>query len=58
MPVRNAPGVETCLPVMVSQAQAGRWSLADVSPWLSQRPAELYGLVGKADCRGGGMEES
>jgi len=38
------PGVETCLPVMVSQAQAGRCSLADVSRWLSQRPAELYGL--------------
>jgi len=41
---------------MVSQAQAGRCSLADVSPWLSQVPAELYGLPwpgGKRPLAGG-----
>ena len=41
------PGVETSLPLMLSQAQAGRCSVADVSRWMSQRPAELYGLKGK-----------
>lgn len=41
------PGVETSLPLMLTQAQAGRCSVADVSRWMSQRPAELYGLEGK-----------
>ena len=41
------PGVETSLPLMLTQAQAGRCSLADVSRWMSRRPAELYGLEGK-----------
>jgi len=41
------PGVETSLPLMLTQARAGRCSLADVSRWMSRRPAELYGLEGK-----------
>lgn len=41
------PGVETSLPLMLTQAQAGRCSVADVSRWMSRRPAELYGLEGK-----------
>jgi len=39
--------VETSLPLMLTQARAGRCSLADVSRWMSRRPAELYGLEGK-----------
>jgi len=41
---------QVCKPVSPHgepKAQAGRCSLADVSPWLSQSPAELYGLEGK-----------
>ena len=41
------PGVETSLPLMLTQARAGRCSVADVSRWMSGRPAELYGLEGK-----------
>ena len=41
------PGVETALPLMLSQAMAGRCSLADVSRWMSARPAEIYGIPAK-----------
>jgi dihydroorotase len=47
------PGVETSLPLMLSQVALGRCSLAQVSRWLSLAPAQLYGIPHKGEIRPG-----
>ncbi|MGC9505011.1 dihydroorotase [Baaleninema sp.] len=41
------PGVETSLPVMLTQAMAGRCTVQQVSRWMSAKPAEGYGIPNK-----------
>lgn len=41
------PGVETALPLMLTQAMQGRCSVAQVSRWMSTAVAKAYGIVGK-----------
>lgn len=41
------PGVETSLPLMLTQAMQGRCSVAQVSHWMSTAVAKAYGMVGK-----------
>ena len=41
------PGVETSLPLMLTQVALGRCRLDQVARWMSERPAQLYGIPGK-----------
>lgn len=41
------PGVETALPLMLTQAVQGRCTLAQVSHWMSTAVAQGYGIPGK-----------
>jgi len=41
------PGVETSLPLMLTHALDGKCSVLDVSRWMCQGPADVYGMVGK-----------
>jgi len=41
------PGVETSLPIMLTQAMAGHCTVAQVSQWMSSNVAEAYGIVNK-----------
>jgi dihydroorotase len=41
------PGVETSLPLMLTQAKAGRCAIAQVSHWMSWAPAQAYGIPNK-----------
>lgn len=41
------PGVETSLPLMLTQAVEGRCTVAQVSNWMSTAVAKAYGIVGK-----------
>jgi dihydroorotase len=41
------PGVETSLPLMLTQAQQGRCTLAQVSNWMSTAVAQAYGIPQK-----------
>lgn len=41
------PGVETSLPLMLTQAMQGRCTVAQVSHWMSTAVANAYGIVGK-----------
>jgi len=41
------PGVETALPVMLTQAQQGRCTVAEVSHWMSTAPAQAYRIPNK-----------
>ena len=41
------PGVETSLPLMLTQAMQGRCSVAQVSHWMSTAPAKAYGIPNK-----------
>ncbi|PPT06893.1 Dihydroorotase [Geitlerinema sp. FC II] len=41
------PGVETSLPVMLTQAMAGRCTVEQVSRWMSANPAKGYGIPNK-----------
>ena len=43
------PGVETSLPLMLTQAMAGRCSIADVSRWMSKSPAIAYNIPNKGE---------
>lgn len=47
-------GVQTMLPLLLTEAERGRLTLNDVVRWTSRRPAELFGLAGrKGDVRVG-----
>jgi len=41
------PGVETALPLMLTQAQAGRCTIAQVSHWMSTAVARAYNIPNK-----------
>ncbi|USR92590.1 dihydroorotase [Phormidium yuhuli AB48] len=41
------PGVETSLPLMLTQAMAGRCTVAQVARWMSTNPAKGYGIANK-----------
>ncbi len=41
------PGVETSLPLMLTQAKQGRCSVAQVSKWMSSNVAKAYGIPNK-----------
>ncbi|HEY9889911.1 MAG TPA: dihydroorotase [Candidatus Obscuribacterales bacterium] len=41
------PGVETSLPLMLTQAKAGRCTVAQVAHWMSLGPAQAYGIPNK-----------
>lgn len=41
------PGVETSLPVMLTQVKQGRCTLAQVVRWMSTAPAQAYGIPDK-----------
>ncbi|MBW4620849.1 MAG: dihydroorotase [Cyanosarcina radialis HA8281-LM2] len=41
------PGVETSLPLMLTQAMQGRCSVPQVSHWMSTAPAKAYGIPNK-----------
>jgi dihydroorotase len=41
------PGVETSLPLMLTEMQAGRCTLADIQKWMCYGPAEAYGIARK-----------
>ncbi|MDJ0658162.1 MAG: dihydroorotase [Crocosphaera sp.] len=41
------PGVETSLPLMLTQAMAGKCTIAQVSHWMSTGPAQAYQIPNK-----------
>ena len=41
------PGVETSLPLMLTQAKLGKCSIAQVAHWMSTAPAKAYGIPNK-----------
>jgi len=41
------PGVETSLPLLLTQAKEGRCTIAQVANWMSTAPAKAYKMVGK-----------
>jgi dihydroorotase len=41
------PGVETLLPLMLTQMLAGKCTLAEIQKWLCSGPARAYGIRGK-----------
>lgn len=41
------PGVETSLPLMLTQAKLGKCSIERVSHWMSTAPAKAYGIPNK-----------
>jgi dihydroorotase len=41
------PGVETSLPLMLTQAKLGRCTIAQVANWMSTAPAKAYGILNK-----------
>jgi dihydroorotase len=41
------PGVETALPLMLTQAVEGRCTVPEVSQWMSAAVAQAYGILGK-----------
>jgi dihydroorotase len=47
------PGVETSLPLMLTQAQQGRCTVAQVAQWMSAKVAEAYGIPRKGEIRVG-----
>nr|WP_222426952.1 dihydroorotase [Hyella patelloides] len=41
------PGVETSLPLMLTQAKSGKCTIAQVANWMSTAPAKAYGILNK-----------
>jgi len=41
------PGVETALPLMLTQMRAGRCTLAEIQKWMCYGPADAYGIPNK-----------
>jgi len=41
------PGLETTLPLLLTEVKRGRLSIADVVRLMSEKPAEIFGLEGK-----------
>ncbi|MGA3191007.1 MAG: dihydroorotase family protein [Candidatus Bathyarchaeia archaeon] len=47
------PGVETTLPLLLTQVKRGRLSIGDVARLMSEKPAEIFSLKGKGCLREG-----
>lgn len=47
------PGVETSLPLMLTQAKQGRCSLAEVVKWMCTNPAKIYKIPNKGELKVG-----
>mgnify|MGYP002034697948 FL=1 len=43
----GTPGVETSLPLMLTEVKKGRCTLAQIQEWMSIGPARLYGIPNK-----------
>lgn len=41
------PGIETSLPLMLTEVRAGRCTLAQIQRWMCYGPAEAYGIANK-----------
>lgn len=41
------PGVQTLLPLLLHEASQGRCSLAEITEWTAQKPAQTFQIVGK-----------
>lgn len=41
------PGVETSLPLMLTEMRAGKCTLAEIQKWMCRGPAEAYGIGNK-----------
>jgi dihydroorotase len=41
------PGVETSLPLMLTEMRAGKCKLAEIQKWMCRAPAEAYGIPNK-----------
>ena len=41
------PGVETSLPLMLTEAATGQCTLQQIQEWMSHGPARLYGIPDK-----------
>jgi len=41
------PGVETSLPLMLTQMKAGKCTLAEIQKWMCWGPAQAYGIANK-----------
>lgn len=39
------PGVETSLPLMLTQAKLGKCTIAQVANWMSNAPVKAYGIT-------------
>lgn len=46
------PGVETSLPLMLTQAKLGKCSIAWVANWMSTATAKAYGIANRAIATG------
>jgi len=42
------PGVETSLPLMLTEMRAGKCTLAEIQKWMCRGPAKAYGIANKA----------
>ena len=47
------PGVETSLPLMLTEMKAGRCNLADIQKWMCYGPAQSYHIANKGKIREG-----
>ncbi len=47
------PGLETTLPLLLTQVNRGRMSIGDVARLMSEKPAEIFNLKGKGCLREG-----
>ncbi len=47
------PGVETSLPLMLTEMRAGRCTLAEILKWMCYGPAQAYGIARKGRLREG-----
>ncbi len=47
------PGVETLFPMMLNRVSQGLCTLSDLTKWMSEAPARLYGMVGKGHLKPG-----
>jgi len=51
------PGLETTLPLLLTEVKRGRLSLAEIVRLLSAKPAEIFGLKGKGKLEEGGSAD-
>ncbi len=49
----GVPGLETTLPLLLTEVRRGRLSVGDVVRLMAERPSEIYGLKGKGFLKAG-----